>query len=357
MQRKRWLFPAITGGVLVSLGVVVYYSGAILVPPLVAFFLAFMIDPLVSRLERLRIHRTWAIFVVLTAVALLGALGMAFLFTSITSEFRNVRLNLPEYAARLYGTIPAEVKGYLGIETPDKAYQRLQEMLDRLHGVSFDVMRESLAFLRRAVSSTLSLILSVLGYLVIPLYLYYFLKDLGQIRTRLADLVPPRHRETVLERVREIREILAGFVRGQLTVCAILAVLYSAGLWVIGIDLAIVIGTLSGVLFIIPYLGTVTGIVLSMIMAGLKFHDLIHPLACLGWFVAVQALEGAVITPKIVGDRVGLHPLAAILALLVGGQLFGIAGMLLAVPVAAVLKAFLSSYYDWYRSSEFFTGR
>ncbi len=357
MAGKPWLFPAVSGGMLVAAGLVVYYAGAILVPPLIAFFLAFLFDPLVTCLERRRVHRTAAIFIVLTGVALAAALGIAFMVTSITSEFQNVRINLPDYASRIYGMIPAEVKGYFGIETPDKAYRQLQGLLDRLHGVSFEVMRESLSFLRRAVSSTLALILSVLGYLVIPLYLYYFLKDLTKIRLRLADLVPPRHRETIAARIAEIREILTGFVHGQLMVCAILAVLYSVGLWVIGIDLAIVIGTMSGVLFIIPYLGTVVGIALSMLMAVLKFHDILHPLLCLGWFAAVQALEGAVITPKIVGDRVGLHPLAAILALLIGGQLFGIAGMLLAVPVAAVLKAFLSSYLNWYRASAFFTGR
>lgn len=357
MAGKRWLFPVVSGVMLVAAGLVVYFSGAILVPPLIAFFLAFLFDPLVGRLERLRVNRTAAIFIVMASVALAAALGISFLVSSITNEFQNVRINLPEYAARMYDMIPAEVKGYFGIETPDKAYRQLRDMLDRLHGVSFEVMRESISFLQRAVSSTLSLVLSVLGYLVIPLYLYYFLKDLAKIRSRLADLVPPRHREAIAARVAEIRDILAGFVRGQLTVCAILAVLYSVGLWVIGIDLAIVIGTLSGILFIIPYLGTVIGIVLSLLMAALKFHDILHPLLCLGWFAAVQALEGAVITPKIVGDRVGLHPLVAILALLVGGQLFGITGMLLAVPVTAVLKAFLSSYFDWYRSSAFFTGR
>ena len=132
--------------------------------------------------------------------------------------------------------------------------------------------------------------------------------------------------------------------------------LYSIGLYFIGIDLAIAIGTLAGITFIIPYVGTIIGIVLSIIMAFLKFHDILHPLLCLGWFILVQALEGAVITPKIVGDTVGLHPLVAIIALLIGGQMFGIMGMLLAVPVTAVLQVFLRSLADYYRNSDFYRG-
>jgi predicted PurR-regulated permease PerM len=155
-------------------------------------------------------------------------------------------------------------------------------------------------------------------------------------------------------RSREISGILSAFVRGQLLVCAILAVLYSIGLSLIGIDLAVVVGTLAGITFIIPYVGTLLGIALSTLLALLKFHDLLHPLLCLGWFVIVQALEGALITPKIVGDRVGLHPVLTILALLIGGQLFGIAGMILAVPAAAVLKVFVGMLRETYLASGYF---
>ncbi|MFZ2948275.1 MAG: AI-2E family transporter, partial [Desulfuromonadaceae bacterium] len=130
--------------------------------------------------------------------------------------------------------------------------------------------------------------------------------------------------------------------------------LYSAGLYVIGIDLAIVIGTLAGVTFIIPYVGTIIGICFSVVMALLKFNDILHPLLCLGWFGFVQLLEGAIITPRIVGNTVGLHPLVAIVALLIGGQIFGILGMLLAVPVTAVLQVFLRSLAEYYRASEFY---
>jgi predicted PurR-regulated permease PerM len=168
--------------------------------------------------------------------------------------------------------------------------------------------------------------------------------------------IPERYRSVYNEKLGEIDAVLRGFIRGQLSVCAILAVLYSIGLYFIDIDLAIAIGTLAGITFIIPYVGTIIGICLSVVMALLKFHDMLHPLLCLGWFCLVQTLEGMVITPKIVGDTVGLHPLVAIIALLIGGQMFGIMGMLLAVPATAVLQVFLRSLAAWYRESDFYRG-
>jgi predicted PurR-regulated permease PerM len=356
MKKKEWLFPAITGGLMLFGGVILYYSGATFLPVCIALVFAYLLNPLVGYLELRGVNRALSSIAVLFTILLVVALGSYLFITSIVHEIQNVQISLPDYATRLYGYIPLEVKTYLEIETPDKAYLQLNQLLDKVKGVSFDVVRETFDIFRKAVSSTLVFVLSILGYVVTPLYLYYFLKDLTRMRSGLVDLVPDRYRSVLSSRVAEIHEILSGFVRGQLTVCAILAVLYSVGLWFIGIDLAVVIGTLSGILFIVPYLGTLFGIVFSMTMALLKFHDLLHPLLCLGWFAVVQAIEGGVITPKIVGDKVGLHPVVIIMALLIGGQLFGILGMLLAVPATAVLKVFFSSYLSWYRSSAYFTG-
>jgi predicted PurR-regulated permease PerM len=356
MKKKEWLFLAITCGMLLFGGAILYCSGATFLPVCIALVFAYLLNPLVGYLERLGVNRALSSVAVLFTIALVAAFGSYLFTTSIIHEIQNVQISLPDYASRLYGYIPLQVKAYLGIETPGKAYLQLNQLLDRVKGVSFDVVRETFDFFRKAVSSTLVLVLSILGYVVTPLYLYYFLKDLPLIRSGLTDLVPERYRSCLAARTAEIHDILSGFVRGQLTVCAILAVLYTIGLWVIGIDLAVVIGTLSGILFIVPYLGTLFGIMFSMTMALLKFHDLLHPLLCLGWFAVVQAIEGSVITPKIVGDKVGLHPVVIIIALLIGGQFFGILGMLLAVPVTAVLKVFFSSYLSWYRSSAFYTG-
>ena len=349
--------PFIILGVLFLAGLFLAWSlSAIFLPVLLALILAYVLNPVVSWLEGRRVPRLVAILLVMAGIVIACVGAFAFFAGSIQNELAAVRINLPDYANRLYGLIPGKVKVYLEIETPDKLYRQVERMLNELRGVSLDIVREGYAVVKKAFTSTLGFILTVIGYFITPVYLYYFLADLPRFREGFLRLVPERSREWTTGLGREIDGVLAAFVRGQLSVCAILAVLYSIGLSLIGIDLAIVIGSLSGILFIIPYVGTIFGIVVSMVMAFLKFHDLLHPLLCLGWFVIVQAIEGAVITPAIVGNRVGLHPVVAIIALFIGGQWFGIFGMLLAVPVAAVLKVLLRRFTEWYLTTSYYRG-
>jgi predicted PurR-regulated permease PerM len=336
--------------------VLVCSMGAIFLPVLISLILAYLLEPLVIPLEKRGVNRSLAVFLVFCACFVLIAAAAALFVTSLVAEFRDVQINLPDYAARLYNIIPQQIKVYLDIETPAKVYAHATRMLDELRGVSFDLFKETFTIVKKAFASTLAFILAVLGYFIIPVYLYYFIKDLPQLKGGIVELVPERYRARLGEKGREIDKLLAAFIRGQLSVCAILAVLYSIGLYLIGIDLGVMIGTLAGITFIIPYFGTILGIILSMTMAFLKFHDVLHPLLCLGWFGLVQLFEGAIITPKIVGDKVGLHPVVTILALLVGGQLFGILGMLLAVPVTAVLKVLFRSFLEVYRSTAFYQG-
>lgn len=344
------------GAALVLMLLAAYSLSSILLPILLALILAYVLNPLVGWLVRRKVPRVLAIVIVMAGILAVCSAVVAFLAASIQKELASVQLNLPEYAGRLYDLIPAQVKVYLDIETQDKLYAQINRLVEQLRGVSLDIAREVLAVARKAFASTLSLILSVVGYLITPVYLFYFLADLPLFKQWLLELVPLRYRDRSLGLGREIDEVLSSFIRGQLSVCAILAVLYSIGLTLIGIDLAIVIGSLSGMLFIIPYVGTVFGIVVSLMMAFLKFHDLLHPLLCLGWFAIVQGVEGAVITPAVVGNKVGLHPVVAIVALFIGGQWFGIFGMLLAVPLTAVLKVLLGSLRSWYLGTSFYRG-
>jgi predicted PurR-regulated permease PerM len=342
---------------LVSLAAVILYnSSTVFLQLFIALALAYILNPAVEFLERKQVNRIISILIVFST-ALIACTGFAlFLLISISGELSNMQLNLPAYAQHLYEIAPPTIKSYLGIETPDKLTFRLNELFQQARSMSPDLIKPVLAFLQRAFSSTIGLILAILGYFIIPVYLFYLLADLPQLKRFIESFVPERYRSVYAEKAGEVDTVLSGFIRGQLSVCAILAILYSIGLYVIGIDLAIAIGTLAGITFIIPYVGTIIGMTLSVIMAFLKFHDILHPLLCLGWFGLVQGLEGMVITPRVVGKTVGLHPLVAIVALLIGGQIFGLMGMLLAVPVVAVLQVFLRSLAVWYRASEFYRG-
>lgn len=331
-----------------------YYSSAVFLQLFIAFAIAYMLNPLVELLERKGVKRLYGILVVSCLAVTVCSVFAVFIVFSIAGELSNIQLNLPAYVQHLYEIIPASIKGYLGVETPDNLLLRLNELLQQARSSAPDLLKPLLALLQKALTSTIGVLLALLGYLIIPVYLFYLLFDLPHLKTFIVSYIPERFRPAYTIKIAEIDRVLSGFVRGQLSVCAILALLYSAGLYVIGIDLAIAIGTLAGATFIIPYVGTIIGICLSVAMALLKFNDILHPLLCLGWFGVVQMLEGAIITPKIVGDTVGLHPIVAIVALLIGGQLFGIAGMLLAVPATAVIQVFLRSLGEYYRNSEFF---
>lgn len=331
-------------------------AGQVLVQLFIAVALAYILNPIVAFLEKRGINRTLSVFLVFTLALLLFSTASVLLVISVKSEFAAVQLNIPDYAKRLYEAVPVEFKTRLNIQTPELLARQIENTVKGLHSVSLEALKPALQWLNRTLTSTVGFILNLLGYFIIPIYLFYLLADMPGLTSWFRELPPPRYRELITSITGELDTVLSGFIRGQLLVCTILAVLYSIGLWFIGIDLAIAIGTLAGAAFIIPYVGTILGIVLSMTMALLKFHDILHPMLCLGWFCVVQALEGTVITPKVVGNTVGLHPLMAIVALLIGGQLLGIAGMLVAIPTAAVLKVFGGHFLSYYRASAFYQG-
>ncbi len=331
-----------------------YFSSAVFLQLFIAFALAYILNPAVEFLQRRGVNRLFGILIVfLGAMAVISGFAY-FMVVSITAELSSVQLNLPAYVQHLYEITPASIKEYLRVETADKLALRLNELLQQARDAGPDLIKPLLSFLQKALTSTMGVLLAVLGYLIIPVYLFYLLFDMPQLKAFIESFIPERFRPAYSQKLAEVDTVLSGFVRGQLSVCAILAILYSLGLYFIGIDLAIAIGTLAGVTFIIPYVGTILGICLSVAMALLKFNDILHPLLCVGWFGLVQFLEGIIITPKVVGDTVGLHPLVAIVSLLIGGQLFGLFGMLLAVPVTAVLQVFLHSLAEYYRNSDFY---
>ena len=298
----------------------------------------------------------WAGVVLVFVLLSLGiAAFAAFLLPALRGEVHAIQQALPTYAQGLYQALPAPLLERLGIAGQGDLQPLLGKLLTGVKHLSFDVVNQVAVFVSRAFSTTIGFLIAILGYLIIPVYLFYLLVDFDRFHAGILGLIPERFREPARRLGREVDQVLGGFLRGQLSVCLILAVLYSIGLLLIGIDLALVIGILSGLAFIVPYVGTIFGIVAGGAMAVAKFHDLLHVLLVLGWFALVQGLEGMVITPRVVGDRVGLHPMATILAVLIGGELFGFLGLLLAVPTAAAGNVLLRHLLKTYRDSTFFT--
>ena len=189
---------------------------------------------------------------------------------------------------------------------------------------------------------------------LIPVLFFYFLRDWDRLVAKVDHLMP-RHVEPVVRRLaNESDQVLGAFLRGQLSVMAALAVIYSIGLTLVGIDLALLIGMAAGLISFVPYLGAILGVVAALIAAVVQFGDWFHPGMVLLVFAIGQATEGMVLTPLLVGDRIGLHPVAVIFAIMAGGQLFGFLGILLALPVAAILMVGVRYLHERYLRSELY---
>jgi predicted PurR-regulated permease PerM len=323
---------------------------------LVAMFLAYVLDPAVDCLEAWRIPRSVGAFLLLLAGLVLFVLMLLFIVPGIVSEIIEFARSAPKYFEFIKERL---VKLLTELNVP------LPENWDQALGMIFDKTREwqsgihkladPVGHVFKAVfTSALTLVSALVHAALVPVIAYYLLVSFDRITKGMEELIPHYARKPVLGKLGEIDRVLSGFVRGQLTICLILAVLYTLGFLVMGLDLAIVLGTMSGLFFIIPYLGTMIAIVGGSLVAFAQFRDLAHPLYVLGWVAAVQFCESYVLTPKIVGKAIGLPPVVYILAVLSGAHLFGFIGMLISIPVTAVLKVLLVSAIDAYRNSELF---
>ena len=324
---------------------------AALTPLAAAFVIAYLFDPLIDRFEARRVRRGAA--VVLVVLALGGGLAafLLLLVPRIQRELVELAGALPGYLDRFTTVVLPGLEQQLGIELPRTFVQLVERLRSEGVAIPFETIGGLLAATLSTVTGTVS---GLLGLLVIPILAYYLLVEFDTTLERLALWIPPRQRTYVVEKVRRVDELVSGFLRGQLLVAAILGVLYAVGFTLIGIDLALGIGLLAGVLGLVPYLGSATALVTASLLCVLEFGLDEHLVAVLVWHVVVQSLEGFVLTPRIVGRSVGLHPAAVIVALLIAGDLFGFLGLLLAVPGAAVVKVFAHELLERYRGSSLF---
>jgi predicted PurR-regulated permease PerM len=309
------------------------WLGPVLTPFLVGAILAYLGTPLVAALERRGIGRGVGTALAVLAFGLAIAALFVVLIPLVRSEASLLGERVPELADRLQGLVAPWLEASLGIRLAfDWATLRA------LIAEHMDSVRELGGHLASGVRTGGALLVAILVNLaLIPVVMFYVLRDWNVILSRTDDLVPRRWQGLVHTMAREVDAVLAEFLRGQLLVMLSLAAYYGIALWLVGLDNAIAIGVLTGLLVFIPYVGFGLGLVLGVVAALLQWSGLPFFLAVLAVYGAGQLLENYALVPWLVGDRIGLHPLAVIFALLAFGQLFGIAGVLLALPVSAAL--------------------
>jgi predicted PurR-regulated permease PerM len=326
----------------------------ILLPFVAGAFLAYLLDPVVKRMERVGIHRLFAA-IIIVALFLLAFVVMLLLIVPILAEqLWALIANLPEYVKRLQALIA----------DPNR------EWLRKIVGEGFTDTNSSIgelvkqggvwltAFLRSLWSGGQTLI-SVFSLVVVtPVVAFYLLNDWHRMIAAIDRWVPRPHRETVRMLAREIDAAIAGFVRGQAGVCLILGSFYAVALTVTGLNFGLLIGLVSGVITFIPYVGSMTGLVLGVSVAVAQFWPNATPIvAVISIFLVGQCLEGYVLAPKLVGQSVGLHPVWLMFALFAFGYLFGFVGLLVAVPVAAAVGVLARFALSRYLASPLYTGK
>ncbi len=326
----------------------------VLLPFVAAMALAYFLDPLADRLERTGMSRTLATTVITATLFLLTLLVLLLLLPLLSGQLANFIARLPGYidsfrerilpiiqelAAHYDIPLRIDVKAALGTYAAD-AMKVFGQVLSQLLGGG------------QAVLGVVSLLV------VTPVVAFYLLRDWDRMIDLIDQNLPRDHAEVIRQQARAIDQVLAGFVRGQTLVCVALGSFYAIGLSLIGLDFGLVIGLGAGLISFIPYVGTIVGFVTAMIVALVQFWgDWTWVVVTAVVFGIGQFIEGNFLTPKLVGERVGLHPVWVMFGLFAGGALFGFVGMLIAVPVCAVIGVLTRFTLARYRESALFTGQ
>ncbi|MDP8256728.1 MAG: AI-2E family transporter [Candidatus Alcyoniella australis] len=337
--------------VIAAVGLVWYFS-TLLTAFAAAFLLAYICDPIIDRLENLGVRRSLGILILILALALLLALLLLIVFPGVAQEMGRVGQRTNDYAQRVTQDVVPWIEDTFSVELPHSYSEFTDRLLadeQRLGWLAQKLRQPATAALSKVFSSLSSVAVSLLWLVVIPVAWVYLLKDIDSLIQRCRSMLPARHKQTIVDHLRRIDEALGNFLRGQLMVCALLAVLYAVGLkWIAQVPLGGTIGIIAGLISFVPYLGLVLGIIPALLLAWLEHGDLLHPALVCAVFVVVQLAEGNFITPKIVGEKLGLHPVLVIFSIMVWGQVLGFLGILLALPITAVLKVFWEDFVKWY---------
>lgn len=341
----RWLLILLF---IVLAWVVLAYLAHVLAPILAALGIAYLLNPVVEGLGARGLSRTLAAGLVLVAFLATIVVGIVLAAPAVAEQVAEFAYNLPAFVQNIITGIEERFR----VELPQdwKAYLASDEARGALEGASGPLGRIAEA----ALGGVFGVLAVLAELLLVPVFAFYFLSDWPNLWRRLEHMVPPRRRANVRELVRQIDGVVSNWVRGQAIVTLILAVLYAICFSIVGMPLSVPIGLLVGALTVIPFVGTIVGAAITALVA-LGAGASGETIAMVGGvFVVLHLLEAAVLTPKIVGHRVGLGEASALLAVVAGGKLLGFVGVVLAVPIAATVAVLVRYAIRYYETTAFF---
>jgi predicted PurR-regulated permease PerM len=327
-----------------------YLFRPILLPFLVGMAGAYLLDPAADRLERLGLRRTTATILISISFFLALVLVLVLLLPILLSQAMELARALPDYLEGLRERLLPRLSGILDWASTELDVSA-QGLIRRYWSQAMEVLIDAIT---RLLQSGVALLNIVSLLFITPVVTFYMLRDWDRMVARVAAHVPPDYMPSVRRLAHEADEVLAGFIRGQGLVCMFLALFYGFGLWLVGLRYGLIIGLLTGFFSFIPYLGMAIGACVGLAVAAFQFQDLVRFGLVAAVFALGQFIEGNLISPRVVGDRIHLHPVWMIFAVLAGTVLFGFLGTLLAVPVAGVLGVLIRFGLAQYKASRLY---
>ncbi len=335
--RNNWLIAiALTGWLL-------WLLAPVLTPFIAAALLAYIGDPFADRLQRLKLPRTIAVVSVFILTFLALGLLILLVVPLIQMQISALLEALPGIVVQIEQVWLPKITEFAGIEVGEDI--GLGAFLARYSDMAGSWGATVLLSLTRSGGA---LAAAVISLFLIPILTFYLLRDWDSILHKFGAIVPSQQRATVISLARETDDVLGAFLRGQIMVMIALGIIYSTGLSLVGLKFAVAIGVVAGLVSFVPYLGFVFGIALAGLTVALEPDPWLRILGVVATFSIAQVIEGSFLTPKLVGDRIGLHPVLVIFSIAAGGQLFGFFGILLALPAAAVLSVLVRFAYSRY---------
>ena len=345
---RRWQMLAITAAIIY----VLWLLAPVLMPFAFAAMLAYLGDPLADRLERLGLGRTLAVSIVFIVLLLFTVGALLLLIPLISRQVDNLVQNLPHYVDWTRSTALPWLQAKLHLDPTAFDTDRVMEQIKGHIGSIGDAASTLLGKISR---SSIGVVMWMTNLVLIPVVAFYLLRDWDRLVAWIDGIMPRSIEPTVAHLAREADSVLGAFVRGQLAVMLALGIFYGASLTIMGLSVGPLIGMVAGLLSFVPYLGFIVGFGSAIIAALVQYGDWNHLLLVVGIFTAGQLLEGYVLVPRLVGEKIGLHPVAVIFAVLAGGYLFGFLGVLLALPAASVILVLLRYLTERYRQSDLYT--
>jgi predicted PurR-regulated permease PerM len=337
----QWLsFAVVAAGL-------VYLLSPILTPFVAAGILAYICNPLVQRLCVWKVPRTIAVVLVMSGLLLLFASLLLIVLPLLEKEISLFAERLPDWIDAARAHFLPMLQKWLGEDLQWDSVAVKNILLSHWQSAG-GILERLLPWLSSSGGAIIGVLVDLL---LIPVAMFYLLRDWNEWLARVDDLIPRHLHAKVKEIIVEVDRVMAEFLRGQISVMLLMSVYYALVLWLAGLEFALPIGIVAGMLVFIPYLGMIIGLTLATLAAVMQFTEFSNVVLVWAVFGAGQLIEGMAVTPWLVGERVGLHPLAVIFALLAFGQLFGFFGLLLALPLSAILLVALRYGKTWYLSS------